>query len=1093
MSGTPSPDDRASAQDDPDATRPIGDIGAVPHPAVGAKPPPAEDLSGDRVLRGCRPIEYEGAQRPSLGRVALLARLGKGGMGVVYYGVNPRLATEVAVKVLPWSANAEQEDLVERFIREARIAAKLKSDHLVSVLDVDSDEASGNHFLVMEYVRGQSAGGWLRDMLRSGRLGAPEADALDVCIAAARGLAAAHVAGIVHRDLKPDNILIPSDSHGQPQLARAKLADLGLARPETGSENLTGTQLALGTPGYMAPEQAKDAKRAKKPADVFALGATLYALLSGRSPFAGGTVMDALLRTMQQPHDPIHTTRPDVSPATAQAIDICLRKDPEQRFADAPALLEALQLCRSALGGAAGAPEAAVPLVAGLAQRSELGQKVRSDPSVGSPTATGFPSSPQPTASIAPPAPSSASEAPTMLPPTPQTSSGAAASLPAERPTMAGWTPPPSVMAVATGGRSEQVAAPGKRGSLVGLWIAIGVVLLLGAAAAAYFLFLQGAGPAPQSPTVPVKEPPADTNARPGLWVTSDPPGAAVVVDDRRIGATPVLVEDLATGSHTLVVTLPYFVRYESAAAKAEKGRRTEVHAVLVRETGKVSVESGAPRAKLTIVREGSPPKRYEFALDEQGGLAATEVESGAYAAEASASGYETFTGKLEVAGTAPVKLVAAMKGRDAKLSVASRPAGAEVLVDGVAVGKAPLRAVAVRPGAHTVTLRLPEHGDAERKADFAPEAAQDLGEVALTPWPVIDLGQLGFGVSALIDGTERTGKLTVKPGKIAVTLRRRGFKAQTIELDAAPGQTLPVRPGEWQSLAKTTDPEPPGPPGGESKKLLTDLRAWDAATKASREAAARAVAQREGAFRLKLPLRSFTCGGRTHEVAVFEHPQTGLEFVLVPGGTFEMGSAESETGRDADEKPRTVTLSRPFLVCRTETTQAAYERVVGSNPSHKKGPDFPLENVSWDEARDFCEKAGLALPTEAQWEYACRAGTASAWCFGSSDAKLAEFGWCAGISGNKTHPAAQLEPNAFGLYDVHGNVSEWCADALAEYAPGPVTDPPAAQGGPNRVHRGGGWNSSAARSRCAKRAGYKPVYQLVDLGVRPVKTVAAE
>ncbi len=301
------------------------------------------DLSGDRLLAQLPRMELEGRQLPSIGDIPLLRKLGQGGMGAVYLGYKPRLRQMVAVKVLPLHV-AMQPDMESRFVREAQIAASIESPHLVGVSDVD--ERDGILYLVMEYVNGPSAGAYLKERMAAGKPLA-EVEALDICIAATKGLAAAHENGVVHRDLKPDNILIPRSRDGALRLAEARLADLGLARSETQAA-LTATHAAMGTPGYMAPEQAMSAHRAGKPADVFALGATLYALLGGRPPFKGESSTAVILATIQEPHAPIRTLRSDVGEATAHLVDVCLEKAPEKRFADAPALLDALFVCRRA-------------------------------------------------------------------------------------------------------------------------------------------------------------------------------------------------------------------------------------------------------------------------------------------------------------------------------------------------------------------------------------------------------------------------------------------------------------------------------------------------------------------------------------------------------------------------------------------------------------------------------------------------------------------------------------------------------------------------------------------------------------------------
>jgi eukaryotic-like serine/threonine-protein kinase len=330
-----------------------------------------ESIANDWILRGCATAEHQGRRCPTLGRIALVSRLGRGGMGVVYRGVHPRLATDVAVKILPPALEHEHAEFVDRFVREARLAARLRSDHLVAVLDVDRDDATKCHYLVMEYVDGTTAARWLEQTMSSGRRGTRESDALDLCIAATKGLAAAHAEDIVHRDVKPGNVLIPSGDDGRPNLQRAKLADLGLARGDGPDEALTATKIALGTPGYMAPEQARDARAVGKPADVFSMGATLYALLTGDAPFRATTPVEAIVRTVNGEFRPLRELRDDLAPATIVAVETCLRTDPADRFADAAVLLQALELCRGSLGADPAKVEGAAARVAALAARKD--------------------------------------------------------------------------------------------------------------------------------------------------------------------------------------------------------------------------------------------------------------------------------------------------------------------------------------------------------------------------------------------------------------------------------------------------------------------------------------------------------------------------------------------------------------------------------------------------------------------------------------------------------------------------------------------------------------------------------------------------
>jgi len=201
------------------------------------------------------------------------------------------------------------------------------------------------------------------------------------------------------------------------------------------------------------------------------------------------------------------------------------------------------------------------------------------------------------------------------------------------------------------------------------------------------------------------------------------------------------------------------------------------------------------------------------------------------------------------------------------------------------------------------------------------------------------------------------------------------------------------------------------------------------------------------------------------------------IDLAWIPAGSFLTG--------DSGEARHEVTLSRGFWMGRSPITQEQYKALIGENPSHFKesGARAPVEQVDWDQARAFCEKLNerlrqtgdndyceFRLPTEAEWEYACRADSKGAYCFGDKKAELGEYAWYEKNSGGKTHVVGQKRPNDWGLYDTHGNVWEWCQDWFAEYPVGPVTDPKGPQEGQDRVRRGGSWCSTAGRCRSACR-----------------------
>jgi formylglycine-generating enzyme required for sulfatase activity len=228
-----------------------------------------------------------------------------------------------------------------------------------------------------------------------------------------------------------------------------------------------------------------------------------------------------------------------------------------------------------------------------------------------------------------------------------------------------------------------------------------------------------------------------------------------------------------------------------------------------------------------------------------------------------------------------------------------------------------------------------------------------------------------------------------------------------------------------------------------------------------------------------------------------------GLKLVLIPKGTFMMGSPASEELRQEDETQHEVTISKGYYLGVYEVTQAQYEKVMGKNPSHLQGAkvgnentDLPVESVSWDDTVEFCKKlsdlpeetkAGrlYRLPTEAEWEYACRAGSKKFYSFDDEEGLLHEYGWFDRNSSDRTHTVGLLEPNAWGLYDMHGNVWEWCSDRHGEYPKGAVSDPSGPKEGSYRVYRGGCWSNVAADCQSADRNWGTPGSRGNPLGFR--------
>ncbi len=234
-------------------------------------------------------------------------------------------------------------------------------------------------------------------------------------------------------------------------------------------------------------------------------------------------------------------------------------------------------------------------------------------------------------------------------------------------------------------------------------------------------------------------------------------------------------------------------------------------------------------------------------------------------------------------------------------------------------------------------------------------------------------------------------------------------------------------------------------------------------------------------------------------------------EMVRIEGGTFTMGSPANEPERCDNEGPQHQVRVSGFYMGKYPVTQKEWQEVVGANPSYFKGDDLPVEKVSWFKAVQYCNKLsrkeglvpaygisccgnsrtiswnreanGYRLPTEAEWEYACRAGAATAYNTGAAISD--DTGWYSANSGNKTHPAGQKPANTWGLYDMHGNVLEWCWDWYGSYANSAQTDPVGALSGVDRMIRGGSWGNLAQFLRSAYRVHYTPSSRYYFLGFR--------
>jgi formylglycine-generating enzyme required for sulfatase activity len=238
-----------------------------------------------------------------------------------------------------------------------------------------------------------------------------------------------------------------------------------------------------------------------------------------------------------------------------------------------------------------------------------------------------------------------------------------------------------------------------------------------------------------------------------------------------------------------------------------------------------------------------------------------------------------------------------------------------------------------------------------------------------------------------------------------------------------------------------------------------------------------------------------------------------GMEFIEISSGSFLMGADDDVSGALASEKPQhKVTISSSFYIARYEVTQAEWENVMGYNPYELDKsnsyynlpgmaerityPDHPA-TVSWEDAQEFIQQLNAKeghnryrLPTEGEWEYACRAGTATAYSFGDDSRRLGEYAWYGeNFAAGGTHPVGKKKPNPWGLYDMHGNVWEWVQDYYSDtyYAISPILDPQGPESGTNHVVRGGSWHETATSWRSTSRKPYSADYRGISIGFRLV------
>ncbi len=520
------------------------------------------------------------------------------------------------------------------------------------------------------------------------------------------------------------------------------------------------------------------------------------------------------------------------------------------------------------------------------------------------------------------------------------------------------------------------------------------------------------------------------------LRVESEPDGAQVLVDGMRRGATPLLLEKVAEGSRLVRVEQE---GYEPVERRAEVKRleETRLKVVLSPAVGGLRVTSDPSGARVSLAgrRKSTTP------------MEAGDLVPGRYKVRVTLDGFRDWERSVLVEAGKTTGVHAALSPLEAGLRVESEPPGARVTVDGRDRGTTPVQVKDLDAGVRRVSVSRDCFEAASKEVRLQAGESQTV-RFALNPV----CGTLGVEtdpedarIRILNIGPLFEQGMALEAGRYHVEVTSQGYETWKEWVD--------LEPGEEKRLTVRLEEERRGPP----KRVTNSL---------------------------------------------------GMEFVWIEPGSFMMGSPEDEAGRDDDEKQHLVTLTQGYYLMTTEVTQGQWRAVMGENPSYFKncGDDCPVERVSWNDVQEFIRKLNAEegtdkyrLPTEAEWEYACRAGTEKPFSFGEClstdeanyDGNHPLSGCPKGEYRKTTVKVGSFSANAWGLHDMHGNVWEWCQDIYARDADSKYAreNPIYAGSGRARVIRGGSWNDYAGGCRSAYRYRRDPEYRDGYLGFRLART----
>ena len=498
------------------------------------------------------------------------------------------------------------------------------------------------------------------------------------------------------------------------------------------------------------------------------------------------------------------------------------------------------------------------------------------------------------------------------------------------------------------------------------------------------------------------------------VTVTSTPSGALVFLDEKQVGQTPLTLDRIASGSHSLRLQAPQYA-VERRNVSVADGQTANVAVTLAARFAEITVQ--APQGAVVTV-DGDRKGSGTLSWRQSEGLCDIVV---------SMAGHRDARRQLEVVAGRAQTVQLTPQPIYGSASVDSDLMDAEIWIDGKQYGVTPNVVERLLVGSHTLVLK--KSGYADLQQQFSVEEGKEASlSVKLPAGRSVQFTSEKPGMQIIVDGK----KLGTTPLTTVVGIGHHSVSAMR---------------------------------GGD----IIDVRDLDITSAGAP---------------LTMAFRDFN-----HTFTV-----NGVQFTMVEvgGGTFTMG-ATSEQGSDAwdEEKPaHEVTLS-DYYIGQTEVTQALWEAVMGSNPSDSKGGNLPVERVSWNDCQVFIQKLNqltgkqFRLPTEAEWEYAARGGRKSRGYKYAGGNNIDSVAWCDGNSGNETHPVATKQANELGIYDMSGNVLEWCSDWCGDYTSSSQSDPQGSSSGSFRVIRGGCYYNFARNCRVSYRISNTLDYRSGYLGLR--------